>query len=224
MLERSIEALYKATWSNTAAHRLAALVIATRPNLPPKKSFLLPATNQRPGKRTSRQTSEVVQLKRDSTTATTASVEMDVHDVIARQLEKLHKKQVEEATARFETAMAALGAVKEALTPLQSPPQRRAGEALWHKMRWALAASVLGRSWDGEPPPPPTPRAATPTKPNDGAGKPGPKKLTNGKGKAVTTAKPAGKKPSNGRGKAAATAKPAKKSCCAPRTPAQVGP
>ncbi|KLU92296.1 hypothetical protein MAPG_11242 [Magnaporthiopsis poae ATCC 64411] len=94
---------------------------------------------------------------------------MDAPNAILQQLERLHKKQVEEATARFETSVAVLRAAKEAMAPLQSPAQQRAGGALWQKLRRTLVDSVLGKDWEGGPPPPLTPRAAAPLEPKGGA-------------------------------------------------------
>ncbi|EJT68345.1 hypothetical protein GGTG_14076 [Gaeumannomyces tritici R3-111a-1] len=102
---------------------------------------------------------------------------MDFPTVIARQLEKLHQRQVEDAAARYETGVAVLRAAAESLAPLQSPAQKRAGEALWRKLRCTLVESVLGQKGEGGPPPPQVARAAMPRVPNaPKGGKPPPKK------------------------------------------------
>ncbi|EJT68210.1 hypothetical protein GGTG_14210 [Gaeumannomyces tritici R3-111a-1] len=84
---------------------------------------------------------------------------------IAEQLEKLHKKQVEDAAARYETVEAVLKAATEALIPLQTPAQKKAGAALWQKLHQVLLGSIISEHNNqpgGEPSPPPTPRAPTP--------------------------------------------------------------
>ncbi|KAL8364661.1 hypothetical protein RB595_003781 [Gaeumannomyces hyphopodioides] len=102
---------------------------------------------------------------------------MDFPAVIAKQLKKLHQRQVEDTAARYEASVAVLEAAAKALASPQSPAQKRAGEALWQKLRCTLVASVLGQKGEGGPPPPQIARAATPREPNASTGgKPPPKK------------------------------------------------
>ncbi|KAL8299216.1 hypothetical protein RB593_009203 [Gaeumannomyces tritici] len=101
---------------------------------------------------------------------------MDLPTAIARHLQKLHQKQVENAAARYETSMAVLAAATTALAPLQSPAQKRAGGALWRKLQSMLVSNVLGQGGAGGPPPPQTARAPVPLEPNARKGGPPPKR------------------------------------------------